>query len=167
MVACVLFGVLVAIFTRRAEENAMHYHKRQHGPWGIALWLMAPTCPCGSGLGCLGRECRYEPSRPLRGRLTDVGTGTGPVRSVPLVLGRGPCFVGVAGTGVPGASASEADAARTPAAAGGARWCLGSLLGFFAVSITRAGACVAGGAASTLADWPAPDGPAASGDGGL
>ena len=36
------------------------------------------------------------------------------------------------------------------------------VLGFFVVSITRAGACVAGGPASTLPDWPAPDGPAAS-----
>ena len=34
-------------------------------------------------------------------------------------------------------------------------------MGFFVVSITRAGACVAGGPASTLPDWPAPDGPAA------
>ena len=39
---------------------------------------------------------------------------------------------------------------------------MGSLLGFFVVSITRAGACVAGGPASALPDWPASDGPAAS-----
>ena len=39
---------------------------------------------------------------------------------------------------------------------------MGSLLGFCVVSITRAGACVAGGPASPLPDWPASDGPAAS-----
>ena len=82
-----------------------------------------------------------------------------PIRSTCTWVGTVPR---VAGTGVPGAGASEEDVARTPTATGGARWCLGSLSGFFVISITHAGACVAGGPASTLPDWPAPDGLAAS-----
>ena len=35
--------------------------------------IMVPTCPCGSGLGCLGRNRRCDPSRPFRWRSVSTG----------------------------------------------------------------------------------------------
>ena len=66
----------------------------------------------------------------------------------PTVLRLGRSLLGLVGQAPPpkrGGKSPIRHDGSVAAAAGGARWCLGSLLGFFVVSITRAGACVAGG----------------------